>query len=64
MVKRTVGVNENGHRIGQDHRSKLSDRDVELIIELRWRTTTGGLARLAGLSATLFAILPARAFWL
>lgn len=36
MGVRLVGVNEKGLRVGQDHqRAKLTDRDVELIIELR-----------------------------
>lgn len=36
MTNRLVGVNERGLRVGQYHqRAKLTDRDVELIRELR-----------------------------
>ncbi|MDR5772093.1 MULTISPECIES: helix-turn-helix domain-containing protein [unclassified Caballeronia] len=36
MNKRLVGVNEKGLRVGQDHQhAKLSDRDVELMRQLR-----------------------------
>lgn len=34
-IARRVGVNENGRRIGETHhRAKLTDADVELILEL------------------------------
>ena len=36
MERRFVRVNEHGRRIGEDHhRAKLSDADVDLILELR-----------------------------
>lgn len=35
-MKRTVAINERGLRIGQDHQNaKLTDREVELLLELR-----------------------------
>lgn len=35
-MQQTVAVNEMGQRIGQDHpRAKLSDREVELMQQLR-----------------------------
>lgn len=35
MGKQYVGVNEAGLRVGEDHpRAKLSDHDVDLILEL------------------------------
>lgn len=47
MAKRIVAVNEKGNRIGEDHqRAKLTDREVELIRQLRrdgW--TLGEIAR-------------------
>lgn len=47
MIKRTVKVNENGRRIGEDHpRAKMTDAEVDLLLELRddgW--SYGSLAR-------------------
>lgn len=35
-VRRYVGVNDRGYAIGENHaRAKLSDKDIELILELR-----------------------------
>lgn len=36
MTKRTVGVNERGLRVGQDHQNaKLTDAEIELLLRLR-----------------------------
>ncbi|WP_059413433.1 hypothetical protein [Cupriavidus basilensis] len=36
MTKRTVAVNDQGMRIGEDHpRAKLTDADVERMLQLR-----------------------------
>lgn len=38
MARRVVALNENGRRIGEDHpNAKLSNHDVDLILELRER---------------------------
>lgn len=47
MFKRFLAANEAGHVIGEDHhRAKLTDGDVDLILELRftWKLTYPAIA--------------------